>query len=135
MFPLPFYFFIFYFLPTLLLLLIIIIFVFCIFEGRTHGIWRFSGQGSNWSCSCRPTTQPQQHQICDPHHSSRQCQILHPLSRQPHVSSSNSFPLHHDGSSSPFFKMPLINHNVSPQGSLGSHMLKMAQCPSAEVCE
>ena len=25
-----------------------------------HGIWKFWGQGSNWSCSCWPTPQPQQ---------------------------------------------------------------------------
>ena len=31
------------------------------FKCRTHGIWRFPGQGSNWSCRCRPMPQPQQH--------------------------------------------------------------------------
>ena len=33
------------------------------------GIWKFTGQGSNQSYSCQPTTQPQQ------------CQILNPLSK------------------------------------------------------
>ena len=51
------------------------------FQGRTHGMWRFPGQGSNWNCSRRPEPQLQQHQIrgvCNQHHSSRQCQILNP---------------------------------------------------------
>ena len=30
------------------------------FQGHTRGLWRFPGQGSNRSCSCRPTPQPQQ---------------------------------------------------------------------------
>ena len=38
-------------------------FFFCLFQGRTHGIWRCSGQGSNQSCSLWPTPQPLQHQI------------------------------------------------------------------------
>ena len=29
------------------------------FQGHTHGIWRFPGQGLNRSYSCRPTPQPQ----------------------------------------------------------------------------
>ena len=33
------------------------------FLGPHHGIWRFPGQGSNWSYSCWPVPQPQQHQI------------------------------------------------------------------------
>ena len=33
---------------------------FCIFQGCTRGIWRFSGQGSNWSYSHRSTPEPQQ---------------------------------------------------------------------------
>ena len=33
---------------------------FCLFQGHTHSIWRFPGQGSNWSCSCWPTPEPQQ---------------------------------------------------------------------------
>ena len=40
-----------------------IFFFFCLFEGHTHSIWRFPGQGSNQSCSHQPTAQPQQHQI------------------------------------------------------------------------
>ena len=35
-------------------------FFFFAFQGRTHGIWRFPGQGSIQSYSCRPTPQPQQ---------------------------------------------------------------------------
>ena len=31
------------------------------FQGCTQGIWKFSGQGCNGSCTCRPTPQPQQH--------------------------------------------------------------------------
>ena len=26
------------------------------FQGHTHGIWQFPGQGSNRSCSCQPTS-------------------------------------------------------------------------------
>ena len=36
---------------------------FCHFLGRSHSIWRFPGQGSSWSCSHRPTPQPQQRGI------------------------------------------------------------------------
>ena len=47
-------------------------------------MWKFPGYGSNQSCSCRPTPQPEQHRIqaavCDLHHSSWQCWILNPLS-------------------------------------------------------
>ena len=39
-----FYFILFYFILFLLF-----------FKGCTHGIWKFPGQGQNWSCSCRPT--------------------------------------------------------------------------------
>ena len=34
-------------------------FFFCLFQGCTHGIWRFLGYGSNWSCSYQPIPQPQ----------------------------------------------------------------------------
>ena len=44
-----------------------------------------SSQGLNRSCSCWPVSQPQQRwdqsPICNLYHSSRQCQILNPLSR------------------------------------------------------
>ena len=33
------------------------------FLGLHPGVWKFPGQGSNWSCSCWPVPQPQQHQI------------------------------------------------------------------------
>ena len=36
---------------------------FCHFLGRYHGIWRFPGLGSNWSCRRWPTPEPQQHGI------------------------------------------------------------------------
>ena len=36
---------------------------FCLFLGHSCGIQRFPGQGSNWSCGCRPTPGPQQHGI------------------------------------------------------------------------
>ena len=38
-------------------------FFFLSFWGCTHCIWRFPGQGSNWSCSHRPIPWPQQHEI------------------------------------------------------------------------
>ena len=44
------------------------LFSFFAFYGCTQGMWRFPGQGSNRSYSCRPTPQPQQ------------CRILNPLS-------------------------------------------------------
>ena len=34
--------------------------IFVSFQGCTHTIWRFPGQGSNQSCSSQPTPQPQQ---------------------------------------------------------------------------
>ena len=34
-----------------------------IFKGHTRDIWKFPGQGSNRSCSCQPTPQPQQRRI------------------------------------------------------------------------
>ena len=33
---------------------------FCHFLGRSRGIWSFPGLGSNQSCSCQPTPEPQQ---------------------------------------------------------------------------
>ena len=36
---------------------------FCNFLGRSHGIWRFPGQGYNWSHSHWPTPEPQQRGI------------------------------------------------------------------------
>ena len=39
---------------------------FAFFLGFTSGIWKFLGQGSNWSCSYQPTPQPQQHRILNP---------------------------------------------------------------------
>ena len=43
----------------------VFVFVFLLlsFQGRTHSIRRFPGQGSIWSYSCRPTPEPQQCQI------------------------------------------------------------------------
>ena len=48
---------------SILLFLSIYLFCFLSFQGRTRSIWRFPGQGSNRSCSHRPTPQPQQHGI------------------------------------------------------------------------
>ena len=39
-------------------------FLFC-FQGHRCSIWRFPVQGWNWSYSCRPTPEPQQHGIRD----------------------------------------------------------------------
>ena len=36
---------------------------FCLFQGRSHGIWKFPGQGSNRSWSNWPTPEPQQLRI------------------------------------------------------------------------
>ena len=36
------------------------------FQSRILGIWRFPGWGSDWSCSCWPTPQPQQRGIPNP---------------------------------------------------------------------
>ena len=38
-------------------------FSFFFFFGHAFGMWKCPGQGSNQSCSCRPTPKPQQHQI------------------------------------------------------------------------
>ena len=64
---------------------ILFYFSFLLSQGHTYGIWKFPGQGLNWSCSCQPTpqSQPQQcqtpHHICDLHHSSQQCRVFNPL--------------------------------------------------------
>ena len=43
---------------------------FVLFQGHTSSIWRFPGQGSNSSYSCRPAPQPQQRgiwaRVCKP---------------------------------------------------------------------
>ena len=31
------------------------------FLGHTRSIWKFPGKGLNWSCSCLPAPQPEQH--------------------------------------------------------------------------
>ena len=50
---------------------IFLFFIFWSFQGHTHGIWGFPGQGSNQSYCCQPTPQPQQLGII--HHSSWHC--------------------------------------------------------------
>ena len=45
---------------TLVILEKTLFYLFIFFQGNTHGMWKFQGQGSNWSCSCRPMPQPQQ---------------------------------------------------------------------------
>ena len=62
------------------------IFFIFFFNGCTHGIWRFPGCASSWSCSCRPTPQPQQrpiraNRVCDLRCSLQQRQILNTLSK------------------------------------------------------
>ena len=52
-------------------------FVFFRASPMAHG---GSQMGYNWSCSSWPPPEPQQHRICDLHHSPWQCQILDPLS-------------------------------------------------------
>ena len=46
-----------------LVCLFFVFFFFWSFLGPHHSIWRFPGQGSNWSCSLQPIPQPQQHGI------------------------------------------------------------------------
>ena len=46
-----------------IIIIIILFLFFCLFQGHTRGIWKFPGQGSNRSCSHRPTPEPQQHSI------------------------------------------------------------------------
>ena len=42
------------------------LFFFSAFQGCTLGIWKFSGQESNWSHSCQSTPQPRQRGIRNP---------------------------------------------------------------------
>ena len=55
-------------------------FNFLSFQGCTHGIWKFPGQGSNWSCSCpaytTATAMLDLSCVCDLYHSSQQHWIL-----------------------------------------------------------
>ena len=87
-----------------------LIFIFCLlsFQGCTCGIWRFPCWGSNRSCSCRPTPQPQQHQIRAVSMTLPQLTAMldpQPTERgqgsnlQPHGFQSDSFLLCHDGNS------------------------------------
>ena len=71
------------FLWFLFIYFIIIIIFFFAFQGHTCSIWKFLGQGSNQSCSCRPTPEPQQSRIWGAsvtYHRLQQCQILNPMS-------------------------------------------------------
>ena len=47
--------------PVLVNFIISCCFDFFFFQGHTHCIWKFPGQGLNQSCNCCPTPQPQQH--------------------------------------------------------------------------
>ena len=67
-----FYFALFYF--------ILFYFLFLLFRAAHTRIWKFLGWGSNRSYSCWPIPQPQEHKICELHHSSGQRLILNPLS-------------------------------------------------------
>ena len=42
------------------------------FQSRIHGVWRFPGQGSNWSYATATAAQHPS-RVCDLHHSSGQC--------------------------------------------------------------
>ena len=42
---------------------ILFIYLLIAFQGHTCSLWRFPGQGLNWSCGHWPTPQPQPHQI------------------------------------------------------------------------
>ena len=44
---------------------------FFFFKGRTCSLWEFPGQGSNWSCCCWPTPEPQQRRIPNPQSKAR----------------------------------------------------------------
>ena len=84
---------------------------FClfVFQGCTHGIWRFPVQGveSEPSLPAYATATWDPSHFCDLHHSSRQCWILNPVSEaggqgsnpQPHGYQSYLFPLCHNGNS------------------------------------
>ena len=54
--------------------------LFFAFQGSTCSIWRFPGEGSNRSCSCQPTPQPQQHGILNPRSEARDgtCNLMDP---------------------------------------------------------
>ena len=45
--------------------------LFFVFLGLHYSMWKFPGQGTNQSCSCQPSTQPQQCQIPGPLSESR----------------------------------------------------------------
>ena len=70
-------------LQQLSLILMLFFFFFWSFQGCTHGIWSFLGQGWNQRCSCQSTA-AQQHRIraaSGLYHSSQQHWILNPLSK------------------------------------------------------
>ena len=81
------------------------------FQGHTHVMWRFMGQGSNRSSSCQPTPQPQQcgiraTSVTDATvHGAGQRRILSPLIRARDWTcilmdtSQVCYPLIHDGNS------------------------------------
>ena len=56
-------------------------FFFFFFKCCSQGIWKFPDQGSNWSCSCQPTSQPQTllSHVWNLYHSSLRCWILNSL--------------------------------------------------------
>ena len=53
-------------------------FLFFIFRATSAAYGGY--QRLNWTCSCWPTPEPQQHHIWDLHHSSQQSRILNPMS-------------------------------------------------------
>ena len=52
----------------------------CFLRAAPAACGKFPGYRSNWSCSCQPTPQPQQHQICNLCCILWQHRILNPLS-------------------------------------------------------
>ena len=71
---------------------ILFLFLYFVFLGPL--LWHMEAPrlGVQGSCSCQPTPQPQQCQICDPHHSSWPRRILNPLSESRNCTSNFMVP-------------------------------------------
>ena len=103
---------------TLFVCLFLVFFFF--FRAAPHSIWKFPRLGVQWSYSCRPPPQPQQHRFqlhlrptprllatLDPQPTER----YQGLNTHPHGYSSESFPLCHNGNSN----TSLFNGSFGPQ--------------------
>ena len=96
------------------------------FQVCTGGPWEFPGQGSNQSCSCWPTPQPQQRRI---QASSVTCTtqltaVVGPLTHcEPRAgTSSDLFPLSHRGSSlKQSYLFTVFSHITHPEGTLWTY--------------